>query len=142
MVPIVATLKGPYAALSNFAPYPVFVFGTNWPTSEHAYQAMKTESFTTQSLIQQARTPGEAKRLGRGVKLRDGWDGMKREVMYEIVAAKVKQNPEVAAVLKSTSPMEIEEGNTWGDTYWGVDLETRVGENHLGKILMHIRDHS
>lgn len=28
------------------------------------------------------------------------------------------------------------EGNTWHDVYWGVDLCTGEGENHLGKILM------
>ena len=33
---------------------------------------------------------------------------------------------------------EIVEENTWGDTFWGVCKG--VGENHLGKLLMEIRD--
>lgn len=33
---------------------------------------------------------------------------------------------------------EIVEENSWRDTYWGVCKG--VGENHLGKILMKIRD--
>jgi hypothetical protein len=32
------------------------------------------------------------------------------------------------------------EGNRWGDQFWGVDLRTGLGENHLGKILMKVRD--
>ena len=34
---------------------------------------------------------------------------------------------------------EIIEGNYWHDTFWGVDEETGVGENNLGKILMEVR---
>ncbi|MGM9605038.1 MAG: hypothetical protein ACI3XG_08225 [Faecousia sp.] len=33
----------------------------------------------------------------------------------------------------------LEEGNTWHDTFWGVDAKTRDGENHLGRILMRVR---
>ena len=30
------------------------------------------------------------------------------------------------------------EGNEWGDTFWGTC--DGIGENHLGKILMRIRN--
>ena len=33
----------------------------------------------------------------------------------------------------------IEEGNWWKDKFWGVDIKTRQGENHLGKLIMKIR---
>jgi predicted NAD-dependent protein-ADP-ribosyltransferase YbiA (DUF1768 family) len=32
----------------------------------------------------------------------------------------------------------LEERNSWGDSYWGTDING-VGENNLGKILMDIR---
>jgi predicted NAD-dependent protein-ADP-ribosyltransferase YbiA (DUF1768 family) len=32
------------------------------------------------------------------------------------------------------------EGNSWGDSFWGVSLDTGMGTNHLGRILMDIRD--
>jgi predicted NAD-dependent protein-ADP-ribosyltransferase YbiA (DUF1768 family) len=35
---------------------------------------------------------------------------------------------------------DIVEWNNWGDRYWGVDVRDKKGENHLGKILMKIRD--
>lgn len=31
------------------------------------------------------------------------------------------------------------EGNYWHDVFWGIDLKTREGENHLGIILMELR---
>ncbi len=34
----------------------------------------------------------------------------------------------------------VVEGNHWGDTCWGVDNRTGQGENHLGKILMQVRE--
>jgi predicted NAD-dependent protein-ADP-ribosyltransferase YbiA (DUF1768 family) len=40
--------------------------------------------------------------------------------------------------LTSTAPVELVEGNWWGDTFWGVCKG--VGENHLGRLLMKIRD--
>ena len=36
--------------------------------------------------------------------------------------------------------MTLEEGNRWHDTFWGIDQNTGKGENHLGKILMKVRD--
>lgn len=40
--------------------------------------------------------------------------------------------------LVETYPSDLVEGNTWGDTFWGVCRG--VGENHLGWILMLVRD--
>ena len=62
------------------------------------------------------------------------------EIMEEIVRAKIDQNPAVKERLLETGDIIIEEGNDWKDTYWGVDLKTGKGENHLGKILMKSRD--
>jgi predicted NAD-dependent protein-ADP-ribosyltransferase YbiA (DUF1768 family) len=30
--------------------------------------------------------------------------------------------------------------DTWGDKFWGVDLETGEGENNLGILLMELRE--
>jgi predicted NAD-dependent protein-ADP-ribosyltransferase YbiA (DUF1768 family) len=40
-------------------------------------------------------------------------------------------------MLMQTGERQLIEGNTWGDTYWGVcDGE---GENNLGKLIMQVR---
>ena len=60
--------------------------------------------------------------------------------MEEIVRAKFYQNPQLAEKLIATADRKIVEGNTWHDTFWGVDAATGKGENHLGVILMKIRE--
>lgn len=60
--------------------------------------------------------------------------------MEEIVRAKFLQNPHLAGKLLATKERQLVEGNTWGDTYWGVDIRTGQGENHLGRILMQVRN--
>lgn len=34
----------------------------------------------------------------------------------------------------------ITEGNYWNDKFWGVCLKSNQGQNHLGKLLMNIRE--
>lgn len=81
----------------------------------------------------------ESKRLGRKVDLRTDWDLVKLDVMRRVVRAKFEQHPNLAQYLIDTGDAELIEGNTWHDVYWGVDLKTDEGENHLGKILMALR---
>jgi len=57
--------------------------------------------------------------------------------MYEVVSAKFLQNPPLMFKLIHTDDQELIEGNSWGDTYWGVCRGS--GQNKLGKILMAIR---
>ena len=59
--------------------------------------------------------------------------------MEDIVRAKFTQNQELKQQLIGTGDAYLEEGNTWHDTCWGVDLKTGEGQNHLGKILMKVR---
>ena len=83
--------------------------------------------------------PSNAKRRGRHVQLRKDWESVKNGIMEEIVRAKFIQNLELKAQLLSTGDAILIEGNTWNDRYWGVDVRSGVGKNHLGKILMKIR---
>lgn len=41
-------------------------------------------------------------------------------------------------MLLKTGDEELVEGNTWGDTFWGVCKGK--GRNELGKILMKVRE--
>ena len=58
--------------------------------------------------------------------------------MHDIVYAKFSQNPILRQKLINTQDMILIENNTWNDTFWGVC--NGVGENHLGKILMEVRE--
>jgi ribA/ribD-fused uncharacterized protein len=107
-------------------------------TVEHAYQAAKSMDPQVRRKIQGAGSPGEAKRLGRNVILRSDWDEIKLSVMEDLLRQKFgSKNIGMSAMLLRTGTLELIEGNTWGDVYWGVC--NGKGENHLGKLLMKIR---
>lgn len=70
--------------------------------------------------------------------MRSDWEDVKFDVMYDIVKAKFTQNEDLKRKLLDTEGYYLEEGNNWGDKIWGV--VNGVGENHLGKILMRVRN--
>jgi ribA/ribD-fused uncharacterized protein len=130
--------RGPYRWLSNFEYAPFIYQGIEWPTSEHAYQAMKSRDQSDWERVARLPTPKDAKAAGYKLKIRHDWEQIKYQVMYHIVRAKFFQNPNLAEKLLATGFDKLVEGNTWGDTYWGVC--NGRGENNLGKILMKVRE--
>ena len=77
--------------------------------------------------------------------MRPLWDRIKDDVMLTIVRAKFMQNRNLEIKLLETKDAELVEGNWWHDQVWGNctcgGLECRLpGLNHLGKILMKVRD--
>jgi len=136
-VDIIGPFRGEYHFLSNFYTSHFDHDGRTWSTAEHAYQAAKTLVHASKDRIQNASTPGKAKKMGRRVDLRPGWEDMKMQVMSEICLAKFGQNPELAKKLLKTGNAELVEKNNWGDTYWGrCNGQNR---NALGEILMDVR---
>lgn len=134
--------QGKYRWLSNFWPCEFLVWGYTFPSAEHAYQAAKAPQLTEQwHAIRTAMSPGAAKRLGAKVQLSHRWDETTRlSTMLDVVRAKFMQNPELAERLSATHDALLEEGNRWGDRFWGVSpAGTRNGRNELGKIIMHVR---
>lgn len=136
---MIDSFSGEHEFLSNFwTGHQVVVAGLKFISSEHAFQAMKSEEFTDKLQVQACKTPGQAKRMGRKIKLRPDWEEIKLKVMLDVVRAKFGQNPELMSLLLATGDRQLVEGNNHGDRFWGtVD---GVGENHLGKILMRVRD--
>lgn len=126
-----------YHFLSNFYEKPVRYRSRLWPTSEHAYQAMKSLDFYTQELIRHASSARKAKKLGRLIEIREDWDEIKVSIMREIVHEKFKDR-ELRQKLLDTGDQELVEGNWWGDIFYGV--YNAIGENWLGRILMDERE--
>ena len=134
---MITSFSGAYRWLSNF--WPVAITredGITYPSSEHAYVAAKVTALSTRRWIASIETAGQVKRAGRTLALRDDWEQVKRAEMLSILRLKF-QDRELADKLRATGDVELIEGNTWGDTYWGVCHG--VGENNLGKLLMQIR---
>ena len=133
------TFTGAFDFLSNFYPARVEVGGVCYSNAEAAFQAQKCVDAAERGEFAEL-VAVKAKRRGRQVKLRPDWDSVRLGVMEEVVRAKFRQNSDLAARLLGTGRLPLAEGNSWGDLFWGVDVKTGKGENHLGRILMKIRE--
>jgi ribA/ribD-fused uncharacterized protein len=126
--------------LSNFMPVKIVLDGIEYPSVEHAYQSAKSDDMEWKSLCADRYiTVGTIKRKSREVDLVLNWDIIKLDVMEECLKQKFSKQP-FKNLLLGTKLQYIQEGNKWGDTFWGVDLKTGEGQNHLGKLIMDIRD--
>jgi ribA/ribD-fused uncharacterized protein len=125
--------------LSNFYFSNINIDNYNFNSVEQYFQWKKCINDIDREKIIKAKTPSEAKKIGRKVKIRNDWEYVKENVMYNGVKAKFTQNEELAKLLLATEDKELAEGNDWGDLFWGVDYFTREGQNKLGKILCKVR---
>lgn len=133
---MIDSFKGEYFFLSNFYPIEVQYDGLTYLSSEAAFQAAKAADIQDRIAFT-VLTASEAKKRGRHIKLRHDWETVKYAVMYDVVFSKFSNNPDIRQKLINTSPKELVEGNSWGDTTWGK--VNGVGENWLGIILTDIR---
>ena len=136
---VITAFRGAYAFLSNFYESPMTFHGVTYQSAKAAFQAQKCLTEVEKQGFAEL-TPIKAKRRGRQVMLRSDWDEVKLDIMEKIVRAKFIQNETLKALLLATGDAELKEGNTWNDMFWGIDSETGNGQNHLGKILMKVRD--
>lgn len=142
---MISSFTGKYRFLSNFWFSPVMLDGVGYPTVEHAYQAAKRSDPVYRQWIHDARTPGAAKRRGKG-KERNNWRKINRPIMKGLVRQKFEEADERLYLL-ATHQEELVEGNDWHDVYWGVcngkcrqGPHEPFGQNELGKILMEVRN--
>jgi len=133
---MIAELTGEYRFLSNFWSCFISFEGVTYPSVENAYQAAKCFNTQDREKFFYCKA-SEAKRLGRVVRIRTDWETKKIEVMRDLVMQKFR-DPRLKGLLLATGSQVIEEGNWWGDTFWGT--VNGVGLNMLGKILMFVRD--
>lgn len=141
---MIDSFSGKWFFLSNFAHSEIIVQALTWPTVEHAYQAAKTDVPEEIVAISRAKTPGQAKRLGREATLHPDWDNAKDAVMLRLLRIKFA-NEWMREHLLETGDQLLVEGNTWHDNYWGDCTCSRPtcasqGLNRLGELLMKVRD--
>lgn len=130
--------QGKHRYLSNFWPCVIRMDNEPYGSVEHAYQAAKTLDRVARLEFQKSNVkPGDAKRLGRLLIVRPDWEEVKLDVMYHLVTKKFRY-PILRDLLLQTGEVKLVEGNNWGDVFWGVSRGR--GENHLGKILMRVRE--
>jgi ribA/ribD-fused uncharacterized protein len=133
----------PYGCFSNFSPHGIQIQGTYWSTVEHYYQAQKfvgSIDAVIIPVIHNAQTPEEAAALGRCTtrQIRADWHLVKTQVMREAVLKKFLTHAEIQNILLDTGN-EILVENSPNDYFWGCGAN-KTGQNHLGKVLMSVRE--
>lgn len=124
--------------LSNFWTCAIVFEGMSYKSVEHAYQASKTLDPVKRQVMQRLATATQAKRYGKQLELRHDWNDVRLGIMGYLVYQKFSTNHQLKHMLLATGDQQLVEGNHWGDTFWGVCKGK--GANHLGKILMKVRD--
>lgn len=130
------------------------VDGVVYSSAEHWMMAEKAELFDdpdTKQLILQAKTPGEAKKLGRKVKNfnPEKWDSEKYSIVMNGNLHKFQQDLDLKEYLLSTNSRVLVEASPV-DPIWGIGLAADneaalhpirwKGQNLLGFALMEVRD--
>lgn len=150
---MITKFEGRWNFLSNFYKCDIEHQGIKYTSVEAFYVAMKVNDqqlingvyYTPgdfREMISKISIPGVVKKIGQKVKLRSDWREKKLEYMNWAIREKFK-NENLADLLKSTTDLELVEQNSWHDNFWGKCVCNRCkgnGKNHLGKILMEVRD--
>lgn len=117
--------------------------GIIYPSTEHAYQASKFPEKEIREEIAKLPKPFQTKKVAEMATLSDDWHtSIKFEIMEIILLEKFKI-PELRQLLLDTKEEDLIEGNTWHDNCWGTCTCNKCGnkgENHLGRLLMKIRE--
>ncbi|MCD5390148.1 MAG: NADAR family protein [Candidatus Pacebacteria bacterium] len=137
---MIKEFQGEYRWLSNFWPVQIKYKDRVFHNVENAYHSEKSDdSFYKDFCAFEADPRIVKERQLDMITLRSDWDDVKVEIMEKLTRIKY-QNLELRQKLLDTGDQEIQEGNSWNDIYWGINLETGKGENILGKIIMKIRN--
>ena len=128
-----------FAFLSNYAR----ILPESPVTVEHLYQAAKAACPEDAARIMSAETPGDAKKMARKIKKVDNWNEIKLHIMFNLLLYKFSFAENTQKLL-ATGDEELCEGNIWHDNFWGnctcEHCANKIGQNHLGKLLMKVRD--
>ncbi len=138
--------------LSNFYMCKIRIYGKTFHSSEQAYQWAKLLFLGENSMAEEVlrcRTAKQAKQIANRIPQRDleGWNTQKRQIMEEILIAKLNCCYQFKKALTDSGTLILVEGTM--DQYWGIGQsayytetthpEYLPGRNILGNILMDIR---
>lgn len=138
----ISKFRGQHYFLSNFFACRIEWNGRLYKTVEHLYQASKATNDKDHEAIRLAPKPGDSKRIGRKIKIRNDWEEIKVEVMRNALMMKFV-DPKLEMRLLNTKNATLIEGNSWHDNFWGwcecKECEPKVKYNILGALLMELR---
>ena len=132
--------QGEYRWLSNFYDCDIIINDIKYKSVEHAYQSMKTADINWKMVCSDFNnSAGKIKKYSKNIKVDSDWKNKNVDIMYSLLVQKYNKEP-FYSLLLNTGDSIIQEGNTWNDTFFGIDLKTGIGKNVLGILIMKIRN--
>lgn len=134
--------RGDYLFLSNFYEGNEFTYkDCKFTNTEAAFHSQKDPKRIKEFEMMR---PSQSKKFGRRVRLREDWENVKDNIMYDVCYAKFTQDPELLQKLLDTGNVELVEGNNHRDRCWGMTYDFKlhryIGDNILGLVLMKLRN--
>lgn len=125
-----------------YEPGEVFTYkGIKFDNGQAAFQSQKNLANSDKYSMMY---PIAARYLGTHEELRDNWEDVKEQIMYDVQMAKFSQCEGLKRKLLETGNEEIIKGNWKHDNYWGhcycPQCKNIKKENKLGLILMQVRE--
>lgn len=136
---VISSFKGENDFLNNRYGCSFVWQGIRYNNVESAFQASKYTNEAERKVLSKM-SADKAVIKSRDCTPSIEWEEHKLNIMESIILAKFEQNPSLKKRLIETNNRILINGNNKQETYWGVDLYSWIGDNHLGKILMKIRD--
>ena len=131
---------GELGYLANYSNHGFTKNGIFYKTVEHYYQSEKFNNLEIKNKIIDAPTPKEASNIGRdrnNIRI-DNFKDIKKQVMFDGVLEKFRQNRDIAYKLIETRNQTIVEA-TIDEYYWGIGKD-KSGKNVIGDILVKVRE--
>ena len=136
---VIRSFKGEYDFLNNRYGCSFVWQGIRYNNVESAFHASKYTDESERNILSRM-SADKAVKKSMDFTPSAEWEDCKLNIMESIIMAKFDQNPSLKKRLIETDNRILINGNNEHETYWGVDLYSWIGENHIGKILMTIRD--
>ena len=137
--------RGPTHGFSNYSFHNINIpvnklnlLPGKYPTSESVFQSSKIIDKDYSKKQIQSKNPRISKKLGDKIIPIEFWKNNQIRIMKYIVRLKLEQHPEVKKNLTNTAMKDII-FNSKHDDFFGTGVDNK-GLNHLGKILVEIRN--
>ena len=136
---VLVSRADPANPLASYSKHAFRLDGSDWPSVEHYYQAMKFDDQAIREEIRNALHPAKAARIARRQRrrVRNGWDDVKEVYMTRATYIKCRTHTAVADALTATGERTFIETSQY-DYYWGCGRDTR-GRNVYGRVLANVR---
>ena len=138
---LLIAFRGPYRFLANDSWCKVIFDGVEYPSVTHAFQSAQTLDKNKREEIRKTLRFKNVRRIGAVAPTRFDWSKIQLAVLEDLLRQKFAQ-PKFRKVLLDTKDYKLINGDHRGETFYGMIYTGNkwLGENHLGKLLMKIRE--